>query len=54
MGKAWEQQQLDKLVASQQQRIDKLKTKFTKEETLIAQSEAYSETKAKAGPQKKK
>jgi dihydrofolate reductase len=53
MGKAWEQQQLDKLVASQQQRIDKLKTKFTKEETLIAQSEAYSETKAKAGPQKK-
>ena len=53
MGKAREQQQLDKLVASQQQRIDKLKTKFTKEETLIAQREAYSETKAKAGPQKK-
>jgi dihydrofolate reductase len=46
MGKAWEQNQLDKLVARQQQRIDKLKKKFIKEETLIAQSEAYSEAKA--------
>lgn len=45
MGKGWEQQQLDKLVASQQQRIDKLKAKFVKEETLMAQSEAYQESK---------
>ncbi len=43
MGKAWEKQQLDKLVAKQQDRIDKLKTGFLKEEKLIAQSEAYAE-----------
>ncbi len=46
MGKQWEQEQLDKLTAQQQQRIEKLKQKFIKEETLIAQSEAYNETKA--------
>ena len=40
MGKDWEQKQLDTLVAQQQQRIDKLKEKFTKEEKLIAQSKA--------------
>ncbi len=45
MGKDWEQNQLNKLVALQQQRIDKLKTKFIKEETLMAQSEAYNEVK---------
>lgn len=44
MGKAWEKEQLDKLVAKQQSRIDKLKTGFVKEETLIAQSEVYNET----------
>lgn len=44
MGKAWEKQQLDKLVAKQQDRIDKLKAGFLKEEKLIAQSAAYSET----------
>ncbi len=43
MGKAWEQNQLDKLVAKQQERIDKLKEGLIKEETLIAQSEVYSE-----------
>ena len=43
MGKSWEKQQLDKLVANQQKRIDKLKAGFTKEETLIAQSEVYNE-----------
>ena len=43
MGKDWEQKQLDKLVAKQQDRIDQLKQKFLKEETLIAQSEAYKE-----------
>ncbi len=43
MGKDWEKQQLDKLVSQQQQRIDKLKEKFLKEETKIAQSQAYNE-----------
>lgn len=42
MNKAWEQQQLEKLVAKQQDRISKLKAGFTKEETLIAQSEIYN------------
>ena len=46
MGKDWEQKQLDNLVAQQQKRIDKLKEKFTKEETLIAQSEVYNETQS--------
>ncbi len=45
MGKAWEKEQLEKLVAKQQDRISKLKEYFVKEETLIAQSEAYNETK---------
>ena len=45
MGKNWEQKQLDILIAKQQQRIDKLKEKFVKEETLRAQSEVYNETK---------
>jgi len=45
MGKDWEKQQLDKLVNQQQQRIDKLKENFLKEETKIAQSQAYNEAK---------
>jgi dihydrofolate reductase len=44
MGKDWEKLQLDKLVALQQQRIEKLKNKFVKEETHIAKSQAYNET----------
>lgn len=44
MGKAWEQKQLEKLVTKQQLRIEKLKAGFVKEETLIAQSEVYTET----------
>jgi len=44
MGKAWEKEQLDKLVAKQHERINKLKAGFAKEETLMAQSEVYSET----------
>lgn len=43
MGKDWEKQQLDKLVNQQQARIDKLKQNFLKEETKIAQSQAYNE-----------
>ena len=46
MGKDWEQKQLDNLVAQQQKRIDKLKEKFIKEETHIAQSEVYNETQS--------
>ena len=38
MGKDWEKQQLEKLVAKQQDRINKLKEGFLKEEKLIAQS----------------
>ena len=44
MGKDWEKQQLDKLVAQQQNRINKLKEGFLKEETHIAKSEVYNET----------
>jgi len=43
MGKDWEQQQLDKLLAKQQDRIEEMKQKFIKEEMLIAQSEAYND-----------
>lgn len=42
MGKAWEKEQLDKLVAKQQNRVDKLKAGLVKEETLIAQTEVDS------------
>ena len=45
MGKDWEKQQLDKLVNKQQDRIDKLKEKFVKEESKIAQTQAYTETR---------
>jgi dihydrofolate reductase len=48
MGKAWEKQQLEKLVSKQQQRIDKLKAGFAKEETLIAQTEVYNDTQSDA------
>ena len=45
MGKDWEKEQLDKLVNQQQRRIDKLKHNFLKEETKIAQTQAYNEAK---------
>jgi dihydrofolate reductase len=44
MGKDWEDQQRDALVAKQQQRIEKLKQQFLKEETEMAKSQAYNET----------
>ena len=44
MGKAWEQKQLDKLVALQQNRIEKLKENLKKEAPIIAQSEIYNES----------
>lgn len=43
MGKAWEQQQMEKLVAKQQTRIDKLKEGFRKEEEIKAKSEVFNE-----------
>lgn len=43
MGKDWEKQQLDTLVAKQKERVDTLKAQFIKEETLIAQSEVYNQ-----------
>jgi dihydrofolate reductase len=43
MGKAWEQQQLDKLVTKQQVRIDKIKSELKKEAPHIAESELYNE-----------
>lgn len=46
MGKDWEKQQLDKLVNQQQARIDKLKQSFLKEETKMAQTQAYNEAKS--------
>ena len=54
MGKDWEKHQLDKLVAQQQQRIEKLKQGFLKEETKIAQTEAYNEAKSQPNTEKKK
>ncbi|MBU2922810.1 dihydrofolate reductase [Winogradskyella psychrotolerans] len=45
MGKDWEKQQLEKLVSAQQVRIDQLKQNFLKEETKIAQTQAYNEAK---------
>ncbi|WP_341216966.1 dihydrofolate reductase [uncultured Wocania sp.] len=47
MGKSWEKDQLEKLVAKQQERINKLKQGFVKEERLIAQSEVYNEASPK-------
>ncbi|ULC59346.1 dihydrofolate reductase [Flaviramulus sp. BrNp1-15] len=47
MGKAWEKQQLDKLISKQQERIEQLKAGFVKEEKLIAQTQVYNETKSK-------
>ncbi|TJY36932.1 dihydrofolate reductase [Pontimicrobium aquaticum] len=45
MGKDWEKSQLEKLVAKQQNRIEKLKKGFEKEEKLMAQSQVYNQAK---------
>ena len=54
MGEDWEKQQLDKLVAQQQNRIEKLKQNFLKEETKIAQTQAYNEAKPEVAIEEKK
>ncbi len=43
MGKDWEQNQLDKLVAEQKIRIEKIKSELKKEAPHIAESEVYNE-----------
>jgi dihydrofolate reductase len=43
MGKAWEQKQLDKLVAEQKLKIEKIKQELKKEAPYIAESELYNE-----------
>lgn len=43
IGKAWEQQQLNKLVAKQQLRIEKIKETLKKEAPHVAKSEVYNE-----------
>ncbi|WP_282031644.1 dihydrofolate reductase [Winogradskyella eximia] len=54
MGKDWEKQQLDKLVNLQQERIAKLKQNFLKEESKIAQTQAYTEVKENTATSEKK
>ncbi|RED50402.1 dihydrofolate reductase [Seonamhaeicola aphaedonensis] len=43
MGKEWEQKQLNKLVAEQKTRIEKIKKELKKEASHIAESEIYNE-----------
>ena len=54
MGKDWEKQQLDKLVAKQEHRINELKQDFLKEESKIAQTQAYNENQTKNTSEEKK
>ncbi|TXE17673.1 dihydrofolate reductase [Psychroserpens burtonensis] len=55
MGKDWVDQQRNTLVAKQQERIEKLKQQFLKEETEIAKSLAFDDTVNKGvSTQKKK
>ncbi len=54
MGKAWEDEQREALVAKQQQRIEALKQEYLKEEHNIAKSQAYSETLNVRTPSEKK
>ena len=54
MGKDWEKHQLDKLVAKQEQRIEKLKDDFLKEEKKIAQTQAYNQAQNTSSTSEKK
>ena len=54
MGKHWEKQQLDKLVAKQQRRIEVLKQDFLKEESKIAQTQAYNQRQTEKSSEEKK
>lgn len=44
LGKEWEQNQLEKLVAEQRERIEKIKSELKKEDLHIAESEVYNES----------
>ena len=50
MGKDWEDEQREKLVAKQRERIEKLKQHYLKEEQEIARSEVQKETQAQHNP----
>jgi dihydrofolate reductase len=52
MGKDWEKQQLEKLIAKQQQRIEKLNEGLLKEEQLKAQNQAHNEVSAEKTTEK--
>ncbi len=54
MGKDWEDQQRELLVAKQQERIEKLKQQYLKEEKEIAKTEAYNEVQVKPNSSEKK
>ncbi|MGC6432099.1 MAG: dihydrofolate reductase [Jejuia sp.] len=54
MGKAWEDHQMELLVAKQQERIEKLKEGFRKEEMLKAKSEVFNEAWARTEISSKK
>ncbi|MEM5565903.1 dihydrofolate reductase [Psychroserpens sp. AS72] len=54
MGKDWEDQQRESLVAKQQERISKIKQKLLKEETEIAKSEVFNDALIDAAPSVKK
>lgn len=54
MGKEWEDQQREVLVAKQRERIEKLKQHYINEEKEIAKSEAYNEVQAKPNVTEKK
>jgi dihydrofolate reductase len=54
MGKDWEDQQRETLVAKQQERIEQLKQQFLKEEIEIAKSQAFNETLIETAPAEKK
>ncbi|MFT5846920.1 MAG: dihydrofolate reductase [Psychroserpens sp.] len=54
MGKDWVDQQRETLVAKQQERIDKLKQQFLKEETEIAKSQVLNEKEGNSVSNRKK
>jgi dihydrofolate reductase len=55
MGKEWEDQQREALVAKQQERIDQLKEEYLKEEKELAKSQAYNQAlDSKTASEKKK
>ncbi len=53
MGKDWEKKQLEKLVAKQKDRIEKIKQGLIKEETVLAKSEVYNQGKATSANKKR-